>query len=339
MSLFENSYISVQETRAATNGLFLSGDLLLTTASAEPRCVEVLKANWQNFYYHGLILFSDKRESGRKEEYAESLQVHMSRLSGSSLNINSLPIGDTLSWFQQFESVLTQVARNCGRAISVVIDGSCLPKHYLLFLLGFGIDQGITSSISIFYTEGIYKMTPQVSVLAGTIYSFSSGAWKSLIIPYFEGQLSLEDRTRVVVSLGFEGLQSRNFLRSYQADKYAVIVPSSDREPEYDVVAEQESKAFLFETSTEHSAIIRANASSVVETLNRLEADDHKLRRYHDLLITLGSKPHALALGVHALLYRDKSLICRVPDSYLENETSSNGISWIYQIKDKTALI
>jgi hypothetical protein len=47
----------------------------------------------------------------------------------------------------------------------------------------------------------------------------------AVVIPYLEGELGLESRTRIVASLGFETLEARKFIKTYQADKYAVILP------------------------------------------------------------------------------------------------------------------
>ena len=70
-----------------------------------------------------------------------------------------------------------------------------------------------------------------------------------------------------------------------------------------------------------------AAASIVVNVLDRGG-------RFKNVGLCLGTKPHAIGFGMAALIRPDFTLVCRLPDRYVETETPASGFMWSYDLRD-----
>ncbi|WP_134495991.1 hypothetical protein [Microvirga pakistanensis] len=240
----------------------------------------------------------------------------------------------------QFESLLTSIRSQLGRPVRVAIDTSCLPKHYILYLIGLSFENSLVSEMQLFYAEGLYS---PVHLGANgnegsNAYRFSMGEWRPLAIPYFEGELALENKSRIVASLGFETLEARKFIRTYQADKYAVILPFPSHSPEYEEIGTRDGEMLARELDVPETEIYHCPAGSASNMARLLDTELKTPKGFSDTLMSLGTKPHAVGMGVHALINKRATVICRVPAQYPENETAATGSSWVFRIQDRSSL-
>ena len=70
-----------------------------------------------------------------------------------------------------------------------------------------------------------------------------------------------------------------------------------------------------------------AAADIVVDVLDSCD-------RFKEIGLCLGTKPHAIGFAIAALIRQDFTLVCRLPDRYVETETPATGIMWSYELRD-----
>jgi hypothetical protein len=333
---FRRGHLSVTEHDRFTADHQLDGDFLLLVSSWERRSTEILNARHPMYRDAAVLQFAETGESGRRAEHDQRLTAFAAENADNVHQLAQLSSADFFGWRDALFDVLLGAASAVGRPIDVVVDLTCLPKYFALLLFGFSFHAGLVRRMSFFYAEGRYAPS-ESNLMLSTDHSFTLGDWRSLPVPYLEGELNPERKIRIIASIGFETFQARKFIRTYEAEQHILIVPSPGLSPEYQERAEAEAQALATNLDIGLAELRRAHAGSAIVMANDVIDLADETHRHNDVLLCLGTKPHALGMGIAALLRPQLTLVCRIPSSYAETETPATGKSWIYDVLDLSA--
>jgi hypothetical protein len=326
-------HLEIAERNGPTANVHLSGDLLLLVSSWEKRCTEITRASHGNYAVASVVKFAETGQTGRRASHDSILGLFAEEHSDQPGDFPSMSTADFFGWRNCFFESIYKLSFRLGRPIDIVVDTTCLPKYYALLLLGMTVHIGLVRSVKLFYAVGKYASSHSNKMLSED-HSFTSGTWSSLPVPYLEGELNPDRKTRIVASIGFETFQARKFISSYEAERHILIMPSPGFEPEYEERAAAEAQALATHLDIPVDEILRSHSGSAVGAcalaLKLIDETD----RYNDVVLCLGPKPHALGLGVAGLLRSQVTIVCRVPSEYVETETPATGESWTYEVID-----
>ncbi|GAA4020811.1 hypothetical protein GCM10022280_21620 [Sphingomonas swuensis] len=283
-----------------------------------------------------VVRFVEAGKSGRRAEHDAVLIEHARSHTNNYIDLPSLTVHDFFGWRDAFGKFIVAVKARLERPIDLVVDMTCLPKYYLLLILGFSVKAGAVRSITFFYAEGQYAPVGANSTLAAD-HAFTQGEWTSFPVPYLEGELNPDRKIRIIASVGFETFQARKFIRSYEAERHILVTPKPGFTVEYEERSEAESQALASNLDVPIEDVIQCSAGGVVATsaavISVLDSD----KRFNEVGLCLGTKPQALGFGIAAQLRSHFTLVCRVPGSYVETDTPPLGRSWTYTINDLSA--
>lgn len=329
-------HLAIAESRAETATHALSGDALLLVSSWERRCTEICTAQLGSFDTAAVLRFADSGKSGRRASHDLTLLERVRKVATNLVDLPSLAVHDFFGWRDALADFIVTTRARLERPIDLVVDMTCLPKYYLLLILGFCVKTGAVRAITFFYAEGRYAPAGANIALAAD-HAFTQGEWTSFPVPYLEGELNPGRKIRVLASVGFETFQARKFMRAYEAERHVLITPNPGFTQEYEARSDAEALALASNLDVPPEEMVRAPAGGVVETsaaiIAALDADD----RFNDVGLCLGTKPHALGMGIAAQLRPRFTLVCRLPEAYVESDTPALGHSWVYIIEDLSA--
>ena len=335
---WRRGHVEVFQKRRISEQLEAEGDLLVLTSSWERRCVEVARVRHGRYAAATVVTFAENGTSGRRAEH----DIELARLAGGRANnvadLGTYSVSDVESWRNALVELIASTRIALGRPIDLVCDVSCLPKYYMLTLMGYCLSSGSVRSLRLLYAEGRYAPSDG-NVSLSPDHSFTEGAWRSLPVPYLEGRLSPDKKVEIVASIGFETFQVRKLIRVYEAERHCLVTPYPGFSPEYGEQSEKEAKALATNLDLDEREILRcpagdaATAADIV--LDVLDGCD----RFKEVGLCLGTKPHAIGFGVAALIRPDFTLVCRMPDRYIETETPATGIMWSYELRDLSAAV
>jgi hypothetical protein len=283
-----------------------------------------------------VVKFAEEGTSGRRPEHDAALSRFAADHAVKMVDLARRPTSAVDNWRDMITSLVLSARQELGRALDVVVDVSCLPKYYMLTLLGFCLSSGSVRSLKFFYAEGRYAPSDGNASLAPQ-HAFTDGSWRSLQVPFLEGRWSPDKKVEILASIGFETFQARKLIRLYEAERHTLITPYPGFSAEYGEQSEREAKSLANNLDLQEQEILRcpagdaaAVALQVVELLDRGG-------RYKEVGLCMGTKPHALGLGLAALVRPDFTLVCRMPDRYVETETPPTGVTWSYELRDLSA--
>lgn len=330
---WRRGHVEVRQERRISERLEADGDLLVLTSSWERRCVEVARVRHGRYATAAVVTFAEEGKSGRRAEHDAALTRLAVDQAASVADLGRHSVSDVESWRNALAGLVADTRTALGRPLDMVVDVSCLPKYYMLTLMGYCLSSGWVRSLRLLYTEGRYAPSDGNTSLAPD-HAFTEGSWRSLPVPYLEGRLSPDKKVEVIASIGFETFQARKLIRLYEAERHFLVTPYPGFSPEYGDQSEKEAKALAINLDLEEREILRcpagdatAAASIVVDVLDRCG-------RFKEVGLCLGTKPHAIGFGVAALIRPDFTLVCRMPDRYVETETPATGIMWSYELRD-----
>jgi hypothetical protein len=329
-------HLALSESCRPTSEHLLRGDALLLVSSWERRCTEICAAQTGSFETAAVVRFTEAGLSGRRVDHDGQLVCHAKDNAAHYIELASLSVQDFFGWRDTITNFIIATKSRLQRPIDLVVDMTCLPKYYLLMILGFSVKAGAVRSITYFYAEGKYAPAEANTVLS-TDHAFTQGDWSSFPVPYLEGELNPDRKIRIIASIGFETFQARKFIRAYEAERHVLITPSPGFTAQYEERSEEEAHALASNLDVPAEDILRTPAGGVIATssaaLAVLDAD----ARFNDVGLCLGTKPHALGIGIAAQLRSQFTLVCRVPTTYVETDTPPLGKSWVYVIDDLSA--
>jgi hypothetical protein len=331
------SHLDISQSRDKTQSVSLKGDVLLLVSSWEGRSTEISLARHSNYRLAAIVKFEERGISGNRELHDEKLDIFAASVADKMHEFEPMSSSNYFGWRDSFVDYLVEGRNACNRPIDLVVDMSCLPKYYLLMILGFSIKSGLVRSLTFFYAEGRYAPATSNITLSES-HAFTEGDWQSFPVPYLEGELNPDRKVRIIASIGFETFQARKVIRAYEAERHILVTPFPGFAPEYETHSESEAIALATHLDLGSKDVVRAPAGGAVETLEIALGLLDSTSRYNDVGLCLGTKPQALGFGLAAGLRPHFTLVCRMPQQYVESGTPALGTSWKYSIIDLSAL-
>jgi hypothetical protein len=238
----------------------------------------------------------------------------------------------------RIESFIQDVSVKAGRPLKVFLDITCVPKSYLLFLLGLGFSRNYVSRLDCVYSEGAYALADLSGEPAGGEKArgiISEGEWESLQVPYLGAERAIPGARDLFVTMGGEIGLSLPFIEKYEPTKLGLVLikESLVQTPEKLLPSE---RAALNELLSEPNVLRKDVGLCDVVTLTRETISFCAESRVDAVSgIALGAKPHALALGIAALSQENLEIVCRIPKRYRPLDVAPTGDLAFYQIEDR----
>ncbi|MDN5925530.1 MAG: hypothetical protein L0I29_00455 [Hyphomicrobiales bacterium] len=306
-------------------------DLVLTAVSWESRCHACVKLLAGRSTELLVIHFasSDTEMERRKQGHRATIQAGLT-------NAKFLDMQGSAQFTENakaLEAEITRVTRAKGRALRVLMDMTCIPKRYLLFLLGLGFRCEMFSSIDLVYSEAEkYEIETTPEDLSGRPTALiSEGEWTSSQIPYLEAEDYVPMRRDLYISVGAELTQASPIVDRFEPNKLVLFhikegqrrLPSSVINREKPAL-EQLSAIPGVRQEYFHLHEIAGVAATVLNS-----------RTDSTTCFAIGPKTHAVAFCLAALADDQIQVVCRTPTIYVVNEVKASGTAYFYRIQDR----
>lgn len=237
------------------------------------------------------------------------------------------------------DNFLGAQVNRAGRPIRVLCDISCIPKAYLLLLVGLGFGKGYFARLDCLYSNGKYALGKQHEAAASTSTRegsiISDGDWASLPIPFFEAEYTIPSARDVLVTLGGEVGLTLPFVEKYEPRRLGLVL-----------ITESEVQEPSRLPSSEQFALAELQAAADSNSKNIPLTDVVGLARYANefckssaadvvTALAVGCKTHALGLAIVALSQPKMEIICRVPKRYTMIDVEPAGTVIGFEIEDR----
>jgi hypothetical protein len=300
-------------------------DLVVAAVSWESRCTFAIKALGSKVQKLNVLRFetTDQENDHRKNNF-------LSELSLASNELETWQLGRSIAYASNvrlLDEFLAQAVSKAGRPLRLLFDMTCFPKSYILFLLGMGFKKGYLAKLDCLYSEGSYSAV-EASTLRGTSDHgpISEGKWDSMSVPYFEAEVPIPKSRDVLVTIGGEVGLTVPFIEKYEPSRLQILgIERSFGEQE-------QLNELLREPNVAQSKFDVCNAMGVATF-----ASDFSKSSLEDVVTALavGSKPHALGLGIAALANSKMEIVCRVPKRFTMMDIPASGRISLYEIEDR----
>jgi hypothetical protein len=303
-----------RSTAALTNTRGITGELaLLRFASATPEIDKI----------------KDEKEQTLKGISKNSSLVRLERATHFLENAAKI------------EEYLVDFRNRLKRPVKVLFDITCVPKVYSLFLFGLCFSRALVYRLDCVYAEGAYRLgegNEPVPINIGATTArgiISEGMWTSQQVPYLEGFTAIPSQRDIIVALGGEVGLSLPFIEKYEPRVLALAMIKESVVQEPDKLIQSE-RAALLELLSEPNITRHDLALSDLLSLTKIATAFCRSSSAEAVTgIAIGSKPHALALGITALNEENMEVVCRIPAGYKPLNVEPNGCFSIYEIEDR----
>ncbi|KAB2686787.1 hypothetical protein [Brucella pseudogrignonensis] len=225
------------------------------------------------------------------------------------------------------------VYKKKSRALNVLIDITCMPKRYILFILGLGFRRELFSSIDILYAEAEkYELTSSaVGTERPQIGLVSQGNWTSEQIPYLEAENYVPDKRDLFISVGAEITEATpivnrfepNNLTLFHIDQGNLRLPNSLMDKERPAL----DQLLAYSGVKEERFKLNDVAGVALSILQQSKCGT--------TCLAIGPKTHAVAFALAALANRNIEVVCRSPEKYIVNDVKPSGVRYFYRIQDR----
>ena len=242
--------------------------------------------------------------------------------------------------FRKLEGWLRDKYVARGRPLRVLVDITCVPKTYLLFILGLGFTRDYLACLDCLYAAGVYDLNAagggaDAGRIGGPRALLSEGEWRSRQIPYLEPRDVIASERDIIVTLGGELGLSLPFIEKFEPGRAGLIF-IKETAPDLSTPMLQSEKSALLELLREPNA--QRSDIGLCDVIGVAKHAVHFTRKSNAKAVTgiaIGSKPHALALGIAALAEDKMEIVCRTPAAYKLAEIQPSGRVFLYTVEDR----
>lgn len=304
-------------------------DIGIFVSSWDARCTAPLTTRNLKFKHTILITFDD--HISKPSATTDVLYSHLNEIS-SSVIVLVTSASRVESLAQRLITEVYEIYKSSRRTINVFIDISAMSRYHFGALIGFCFRSGVTSQIVASYSEA--KYTNSLNEVA-----FTSGNWKTLQIPGFEGSYKPAKERAYIVSVGFEGSKTHRVLSRAEPNVVKVLFPS----PGFDAGYPEETftrNSGLFEAfNIKRHELINCHAGDAISVFTAAkEAMSALAPRYNVFCVCSGTKPHSLGLVLAALVENSSVLLYNIPEEYVKLSMHPTGRIWTYRISNLSAI-
>lgn len=304
-------------------------DLALTTNSWESRANTATAALVGRSETLGVLRFASSDEDILARKDASLASV--TSITGNKFHlINLAPSIDFETNFKKLDGLFEEAFRKAGRPIAVLLDMTCLPKRYILFVIGREFRREQVSRIDILYSEAArYELTPGTST--GTLSLISDGEWTSVQVPYLESEEYVSSKRDLFISLGGELTNAMPFIDRFEPKEMRLysVENTESRLPK---------DQFALEASLRDKLTHFPNCYSMsfdLQDVIGVAEDVLRAVRSPTTCFAIGPKPHALAFGLATLANHSLQVVCRSPGRYLASDATPSGRILAYSLEDR----
>lgn len=237
--------------------------------------------------------------------------------------------------FQMMEQRLRAAKNDKGRPLDILLDMSCMPKKYILYLMAMSFRNEYVRSMDFLYSEGSYSPSSDGEASGTISWRSGEGDWSSVQVPYLEAENFIPDARGLIVSLGAEISASVPFIERYEPVQIALL--SVEDEPaRINVMAIEKDRRLLSEL--EALPITQSSCAKLEDAVLVAIRSQEFCRERRDMSVTglaIGSKPHALGLGIAALGVSNLEVVCRLPSMYAPGDVIPTGEVFLYSVEDR----
>lgn len=241
--------------------------------------------------------------------------------------------------FQAIKAWLLDLYVTKARPLSILLDITCVPKTYVLYLIGLGFSEELVARLDCLYTPGRYDLvsngaaTP--SALSGPRSLLSEGEWHSRQIPYLEASEYIANDSDLLVTLGGELGLSVPFIERFEPRRLGLIC-IEETSPNRDLpMLPSERMAYddlLREPNAAQKDIKLCDAVGVAR--HAMSFIENSVAQGATMM-AIGSKPHAIGIALAALSEPRVEVVCRMPASYRVVDVHPSGQAMLYEIEDR----
>ncbi|WP_316186323.1 MULTISPECIES: hypothetical protein [unclassified Bradyrhizobium] len=312
-------------------------DLVLSALSWESRGTTAIEKLKRKFPQLHLLKFSSASNSRAAELKNE--QVKLFAKSSDSCILVELDSSTSFpSNVQKIDEFLQSKLTLAQRPLRVLCDISCIPKSYILLLIGFGFRKNYFARFDCVYAEGRYPLSKQHAAASPVKSSgsiTSEGVWQSLPVPFFESESTIPNERDVLVALGGEVGLTLPFIEKYEPRRLGLMMISESEVQTPEKLPKSEQYALNELKKEPNLKCVNFSLGDVVGT-TRYAIDFCKESSADTITaLAIGSKTHALALGIAALSQTRMEVICRIPKRYTMLDVEPNGSVLGFEIEDR----
>lgn len=312
-------------------------DLVLAGLSWEKRSTAAFRRIEKLGNHIELLKFSSRTKEIEKKK-SENL-AEFKKLAAKCKVIKLAPSTSFPKNAETIEGLITDTYAKLKRPLRVLVDITCIPKSYTLFVLGLGFSRHYFARLDCVYAEGIYSLADLKNDALASDDSqsgiISEGEWEALQIPYLEAEHAIPASRDLVVSMGGEIGLSLPFIERYEPRNLGLMLISESLVQTPDKLADSERVAL--EGLLAEPNVSRHNIGLCdVLSLSRKAIELSQASKAETVTgVAIGAKPHALALGLAALSEENFELICRIPKRYKQLDVDAKGSIAFYEIEDR----
>lgn len=317
-------------------------DVFLGALSWETRGVTALTSTAAQLPPIDLIRFSSSISgvSSKKSDMLAAVQAHM-------------PVGQVLEFaastetstnFRLLEEWLKGKYATKNRPLKILVDITCIPKSYILFLVGLSFSRDYVSCFDCIYAAGEYDLAggadAPVNARGDTLLRsarslVSLGEWQSLQIPYLTARNYIPGSRDLIVAMGGEVGLSLPFIDKVEPGRLELIfiretAPCLERPM---IPSERAALAELMNAPNVSRTDI--GLFDVAGVAREVVAFARSGPSAGTTAMALGSKPHAVAFAVAALSEAKLEVVTRTPTSYSLMDVKPNGELLLIQLEDR----
>lgn len=331
-SVFQQAYLSGVGRSSDTPADLLDDtyDLIVMTSSWDSRCLCLCDVPVSAKEGIG-IFFANRGELGLRDKhdprvlrFLENTCEHFEAIENESENLTGLWEDIWLAAWRAYGSV--------GRPLNVLLDLSTCPRYYAMAFLAQGLQEGIVGRLTCFYAEGEYPPDPREPA----VDEFTAGKWEAHSVPGLIGTADPGSGRLYVVSVGFEGSKTFRAVSSDDPDRVVVLFPEPGVNPSYPARTRDNNRLLFSEYGIDDSCLLKAPAGDAIAAWEKLAISSFVRQGENPFYLCCGTKPHSVAMALHALVADKTTVLYAKPAGHKEIEITPSGIYWSYLIEDVT---
>ena len=273
-------------------------------------------------------------------EAAKMAQLEVFRTLRADLDVKEFEAStDAEKNFASIKTWLQDLYARKERPLSILLDMTCIPKTYVLYLIGLGFSDELIARMDCVYTPGQYDLVSGDAgappTLTGPRSLLSEGEWHSRQIPYLEASEYIANDADLLVTLGGELGLSLPFIERFEPRRLGLICIEETSPSRGAPMLGSERMAYeelLREPNAVQVDIKLCDAVGVAR--HAVTFMGSSIAR-GTTMMAIGSKPHAIGIALAALANPRVEVVCRTPASYRAVDVQSSGDPMLYEIEDR----
>ncbi len=241
--------------------------------------------------------------------------------------------------YKAIKALLRDRSSNAARPLRALVDISCIPKAYVMFLVGAGFSRDYLAVMDCVYVAGTYDHTDAEATKStsatGNRTLVSAGDWRPELIPYLKAAELMPASNDLLVTLGGELGMARSFMDRLEPDRTMLIFIAEDAPgPERDMVP-SERIAFKNLVSDTQSQTHELSLGDVIGVADQAISFVRASSCGGVSGMALGARSHALTLAIASLSESRLEVVARVPTSYKGLDVRPSGPTHLFELSDR----